>query len=205
MSNIDTVDVPETDAEVEAILDANSPEAPAEPAPEAATDAPEEAANAEAPAPPATVPAPRTGNAAWPEDTIRDQVKGMMDKLREAGYTRPELSTFTGFNDSTVWRAQNRKVHAVELDAWMALFERFAKNELPAPKTSLRKPKVEALQAKIDELVTDHDARLKAITEALSGEAKTVAQYRKLVEAALELLPQTEAPVEAPVEATASA
>lgn len=180
MSNIDTVDVPETDAEVEAILDANSPEAPAEPTPE----------DTVAPEAPATVPAPRAGNAAWPEDTIRDQVKGMMDKLREAGYTRPELSRFTGFNDSTVWRAQNRKVHAIELDAWMALFERFAKNELDPPAASKRKPKVEALQARIDELVTDHDSRLKAITEALSGEAKTVAQYRKLVDAALELLPQ---------------
>lgn len=122
-------------------------------------------------------PAPRTGNAAQADDATREQVRQMMAELRNAGYTRPELSRFTGLADSPVWRAQNGLVHTVELDVWMPLFERFVKGELDPPAKSTRKPKVESLQAKID-----------AALAALADEAKTAAQYRKIVEAAREAL-----------------
>lgn len=111
-------------------------------------------------------------------------VKAGMDQLKDAGYTRPELQRFTGFNDSQVWRAQNEKVHTTELGTWVTLFEKFKAGELDAPAAASRKPKVEDLQVRIAELEATHAAKIKAALEALANEAKSVAQYRKVVEAA---------------------
>lgn len=198
MSNVDTV--PETDAQVDQILDAATAElaAAAAAAPEATSEvpvAPEAPANPIAPAPaPRT---PRTGNSAQADEVTRNQVKALMDELRAAGYTRPEISHYTGFNDSTVWRAQNAKVHTVELDTWMPFFKLFADKQLPPPNSASRKPKPEALQAKIDDLEATHAARVQAVIDVLATEAKTVAQYRKIVEAAQLALLGDAAPVEA--------
>lgn len=179
MTNIDVTDVPETDAEVEAKLNAVELDAPKA----------EEKGDAQPEAP--TAPAPRTGNSAQADQQIREQVAAMMDKLKEAGYVRPELQTLTGFNDSTVWRAQNRKVHTAELDTWMALFERFSNGELlktDPPKASQRKPKVEDLLARIAELEAGFTAKIDAAVATLAGEAKTPAQYKKLVAEATAVL-----------------
>lgn len=190
MSNVDTV--PETDAQVDQVLDAATAELNTQPTPEA---------SAEAPAAPVAplVPAPRpvrTGNSAYAPEDDRATVKAIMDQLREAGYTRPEISHYTGFSDSQVWRAQNNKVHTVELTTWMPFFERFAKKELPPPNSASRKPKPEALQARLAEVEATHAARVQATIEVLASEAKTVAQYRKLIEAA-QLALLGDAPAEA--------
>lgn len=194
MSNVDTV--PETDAQVEKLLD----DATAELAAQAT-------ATTEAPAPVVTPPVPaprptRTGNSAYAPEADRRAVKAIMDELRTAGYTRPEISHYTGFSDSQVWRAQNEKVHTVELDTWMPFFKLFADKQLPPPNSASRKPKPEALLAQIEELEATHAARVQAVVDVLTTEAKTIAQYRKLVEAAQAALLGEVAPTEAPTEVT---
>lgn len=191
MSNVDTV--PETDAQVDKILDAATAEL--------TTEAPAQAPTGDGPAPTLTpyVPAQRptrTGNSAYAPEADRERVKGIMDELRAAGYTRPEISHYTGFNDSQVWRAQNGKVHTVELDTWLPFFKLFAEKQLPPANSASRKPKPEALQARIVELEATLAARVTAVTEVLTGEAKTVAQYRRLIEAAQAALNGEAAPVE---------
>ena len=184
---------------------------PTEPAPEATDVAPTEDPATEAPRPVIKlvqpVPAQRTGNAAWPADEVRTEVQGYMAELRAAGYTRPELQQFTEYNDSTVWRAQNGKVHATEVDTWRTLYQLFANGTLPAPAASLRKPKVADLQAKIERLeseanslVVAYEAKLHAITDALSDPGTTVKQYKAAIEATLALIrPTTEDQVAATV------
>lgn len=153
------------------------------PQPEA-TEAPAPEATPEVVPPPVapTAPAPRVGNAAWAPEKERDMVKGIMHELRAAGYTRPELSVLTGFNDSTVWRAQNGKVHTVEIDTWMdKVFAPFRSGELlktNPPAKSLKAPKPEVLQAKIAEV----EAKIARAVEALANpEIKTVKEFRTLV------------------------
>lgn len=184
MTNIDVTDAPATDAQVEEPTNATTPEAPAANSTEPSTEAPASA--------PAAVPAPRgNGNSAYADEVTRAQVEQMMLKLKEAGYVRPELIELTGFNDSTVWRAQNRKVHTDELDTWMALFARFASGELVStnpPKASLRKPKVEDLLARLAQTEAAFTARIEAAVALLAGEAKTPAQYKKLVTEATAVL-----------------
>lgn len=163
MTNLDTI--PETDAEVDAILDAaNSPEATPDVVPPPVAP---------------TAPAPRTGNAAWATEEQRVMVKQFMDALREAGYTRPELSAFTDFNDSTVWRAQNLKVHTHEVEHWMeTVFKPFTDGTLPPAAKSLKAPKPEVLQAKLAEV----EAKIARAVEALANpEGKTVKELRALV------------------------
>lgn len=178
MTNIDVTDVPETDAEVEAKLDAVKLDTPKVEVEEKAEE------KADTPTTP-VVPTPRgNSNSAYADEVTRAQVEQMMLKLKEAGYVRPELIELTGFNDSTVWRAQNRKVHTVELDTWMALFARFANGELVKtnpPKASLRKPKVEDLLVKLADTEAAFTARIEAAVKLLAGDAKTTAQYKKLV------------------------
>lgn len=200
MSNVDTV--PETDAQVDQILDAATTElatttSEATPETTEASDTPEAPANPITLAPAPAPRRPRTGNSAQADETTRQQVKALMDELRAAGYTRPEISHYTGFNDSTVYRAQNARVHTVELDVWMPFFKLFADKQLPPPNSASRKPKPEALQAKIDDLEATHAARVQAVIDVLATEAKTVAQYRKIVEAAQLALLGDAAPVEA--------
>lgn len=161
--------------------------------------------NPEAPAPtptPAPVPAPRTGNTAYADEVTRAQVTQFMDRLREAGYTRPELTRLTGFNDSTVWRAQNSKVHTVEVEVWLEkVFRPFKDGTLPAPAASLRKPKPEALLARIAQLEAEANARVAAVqaridraVEALtSTDGKSIKQLRDVVSAAHAALVEDEA------------
>lgn len=178
-TNLDNV--PETDDEVDAILDAANV---AEPTP--APPAEEPTPDTTPPAPAPVAPAPRTGNAAWPSEAEREVVGQFMDRLRLEGYTRPELSKFTGFNDSTVWRAQNRKVHIHEVEHWMkTVFEPFKDGTLPPAAKSLKTPKPEVLQARLDEAQAKIDAveaKIHAAVDALSNpEVKTVKDLRALI------------------------
>lgn len=109
-------------------------------------------------------------------ESVRNQLHAALGKLREEGWTRPMIRKYTDFTDSQVWRGQNLKVHTVELDRWFAFLKRVTDGEIK-PDAPARKPKAEDLQPKIDAAVT-----------ALSGEAKTVAQYRAIVKAAVDAL-----------------
>lgn len=184
------VDVPETDEELDRVLArmlAEAPKAPSTPAP--------------APAP---APSARTGNSQYADEATLDQVAEFMTVLRTAGYTRPELQRYSGFNDSTVWRAQNRKVHATEVEVWLEkVFGPYTRGELPAPAASLRKPKPEALLARIAQLEADAQARVDAVqaridraVEVLSStDAKSVKQLRDVVSAAHAALTELETEV----------
>jgi len=132
--------------------------------------------------------AARTGNAAQAAETVRKQITEAMADLREKGFTRPSISAVTGLNDSQVWRAQNGKIHTVEVPVIMAFIEKVVNGEVKPP-TAGRKPKVEDLQARIDRALA-----------TLGSEAKTAAQFKKIVEAAALVLTG-----DAPVEATPSA
>lgn len=120
--------------------------------------------------------ADRTGNSAYAAESVRNQVAEALAKLRDQGFTRPSISAVTGYTDSQVWRAQNRKIHTSEVPGIMAFIEKVLKGEVKPP-TSGRKPKVEELQARVAEAI-----------QLLGNEAKTAAQYRKIVDAALEVL-----------------
>lgn len=114
----------------------------------------------------------RTGNAAYAAESVRKQITDAMADLRAKGFTRPSISAVTNLSDSQVWRAQNDKVHTAEVPVIMAFIEKVVKGEVKPP-TSGRKPKVEDLQARIDRAL-----------ETLGSEAKTAAQFKKIVEAA---------------------
>lgn len=172
-----------TDAEIQDLLRLAEEAAQNSPAPQAPAPAP--------------VPAPRTGNSAYADEATREQVKQFMDQLRKAGYTRPELTRITGFNDSTVWRAQNAKVHTVEVEVWLEkVFRPFKDNALPAPAASLRKPKPEALLVRIAQLEAEANARVaevqaridRAVATLTSTDGKSIKQLRDVVTTALEAL-----------------
>lgn len=124
----------------------------------------------------AAVPTPRTGNSAYAPEPVLEQMAVRQAQLRADGWTRPMISALTGFSDSQVWRAQNRKVHTVELEAWMDFIAKVDAGEYK-PTGKGRKLRVEDLQARVTEAL-----------EVLANEAKTAAQYRKVVEAAQEIL-----------------
>lgn len=120
--------------------------------------------------------ADKTGNSAYAPEAERTQVTEIHAQLRKDGWTRPAISALTGFSDSQVYRAQHDRVHTSEMDQWLAFFARVTAGEVKPP-TSGRKPKVEELQARVTEAI-----------QLLGNEAKTAAQYRKIVDAALEVL-----------------
>jgi hypothetical protein len=155
------------------------PQVPANP-PEHDEDHPVTSEVPSAPAP----RAPRVGNPAQASAEYRAQVTARMAELRADGWTRPAISALTGFSDSQVWRAQNDKVHTAELDTWATFFAEVREGK-HRPPTSGRKLKVDELQARVREAL-----------DVLGNEARTTAQYRKLVEAAQEILgelvPQSE-------------
>lgn len=191
MTNILDRDVPETDAELDRVLDqANSPEAtPAEstepPADDDADDADHEAPKINLSLTRRTNAPSRKGNQAWLDGQALVDFQQMMAAFAEAQYTRPEINEMTGMTTSAIWRAQNGKVHAgTELDTWMELFKLFTEGKLPPSAASLRAPKAADLKARITAL----EERLRRVTEVLSNEdAKTVKQLRELVEAAREV------------------
>lgn len=213
---VDTV--PETDAELEAQLDASTRAAKArrkpanrpptqgktsksagKPAPQ-----PEADPNAEVKARLAALNLPFTvqevGQAAWAPFAERAQIVEIMWQLRQDGWERPMISELTGFKDSPVYRAQRGAVHANEVDAWLEFFARVADGTHKLPVDKRAKRSVDEVQARVREAI-----------DVLGNEAKTVAQYRRLTEAALEILrdvaPDVAAELEAEVtdEATASA
>jgi hypothetical protein len=196
---IDTV--PETDQEHPVTSDtptpAPAPEAPANPAP--------------APVVPVVVPvapAPRTGNAAWASEHDRKVIADLHAAIRAVGYTRPMVSAVTGFNDSTVWRAQNHKAFTIELPAWLAYFQALPRDEagnfLPAPGSKQAKPKIEDVQRELDAVRADLQAKIDAAVAALSTEdAKSIKQLREVVQTARDALVGT--PTEVPAEVVATA
>lgn len=204
MTNILDRDVPETDDELDAVLDAaNSPEVPTstEPANEADGDA-----DADHEAPEVTVTlsrregrTSRTGNSAWVDGEVRRDFDAMLASFKEARYSRPEITEMTtqlarqlsgdpnaaGLTPAAIWRAENGKVHAGELDLWTALFGLFADEKLPPSAASLRPPKAADLKARIEAL----EERLNRVAEVLATEdVKTVKQYREVVDAAREIV-----------------
>lgn len=149
------------------------------PGPKGKAPAPKPAAKPEAPATaPEAAPkaASRTGNSAYAAESVRNKIAESLDKLRGDGWTRPAISAVTGYTDSQVWRAFNRKVHEAEVPTILDFFQQVVDGKVKPP-TSGRKPKIEELQARVTEAI-----------ELLSNEAKTAAQYRKIVDAALEVL-----------------
>lgn len=143
-----------------------APKAPVKPVEPQATPAPAPAASAS-----------KAGqNSNYAPQEVRDTMTVKQAQLRADGWTRPAISAITGFTDSQVWRAQNGKVHTAELERWMTFVKAVDAGEHKPP-ASARKPKIEDLQAKID-----------AALKALGDEAKTAAQFKKVVEAAREAL-----------------
>lgn len=117
-------------------------------------------------------PAPRGGNSAYADEQTRGQVTELMAWLRAQGFTRPSISAVTGYSDSQVWRAQNGKVHASEVEALLEFAKKAKSGEIKPPENGQRKPKVGELQAKIDAATT----RLAEL-----GDKASVAQLRAAV------------------------
>lgn len=145
-----------------------------------------------------TVTRARTGNSQWAPESVRNKIKTAMAQLTARGFTRPSLIKATGMTDSQLWRAQNGKTHQREVPAIMNLIERVVNGDLQPP-ASRRKATVEDLEAQLadqqeraaralDELQATYAARIERVLEALAFDAKTTAQYRKVVEAAQEAL-----------------
>lgn len=171
-------DVPETDNQLEAVLD-------------------QVTAQLQAAAKPAEL---------TPLQKISRQIATLLTKLqKEQGLTRPFVIKHIGpdangrtWVDSMVWRAFNDKIHDVEVDSMTAFLKRVATGELTINTGRARKATVEDVRKEQDAL----KARVAEAIEVLGNEAKTVAQFRKIVDAALEMLadvvPAVQEPVPAP-------
>lgn len=189
-----TADVPETDAELERQLDASIKRTrPAKRAAKPAAQPPTgQAPAAPKPDAPASVDVtaikqrlaelnlpfdvPEVGQAAWAPFRERADIVAIMWQLRRDGWERPAISALTGFNDSTVYRAQRGRTHTGEVDAWLEFFSQVA-NGTHKPPAGRRKQSVEDVRARVGEAL-----------DVLGNEAKTATQYRKLIEAAQEIL-----------------
>lgn len=140
----------------------------------------------------------RTGNSQWAPESVRNKIKVAMAQLTARGFTRPSMTKATGLSDSQLWRAQNGKVHQREVPAILDLIKRVVDGELEPP-ASRRKATVEDLQAQLDqqrddaaraldEVTTAFTSKIGRVLETLASDAKTTAQYKKVVEAAQEAL-----------------
>lgn len=118
----------------------------------------------------------RTGNSAYAAESVRNQISDALKRLWADGWTRPAVSAITGFTDSQVWRAANQKAHEVEVPVLMEFLKGVLNGDHTPPQRS-RKATTADLEAKIANAI-----------EALGSEAKTVAQLKKVVEAAREAL-----------------
>lgn len=191
MTNILDRDVPETDDELDAVLDRANSDAVTgdEPISEAPDGDEADEADHEAPKIKLTLTrrgpvSTRRGNQAWLDNETLANFNALMAAFKEAGYTRPEINEMTGFTPAAVWRAERGRVHADELDIWLELFRLHGEGKLPASAASLRPPKPAELKARISAL----EDRLNWVAEVLSNEdAKTVKQLRELVEQAREI------------------
>lgn len=127
-----------------------------------------------------------------PLQKISAQIATLLKKLQaEQGLTRPFVIKNIGpdangraWNDSMVWRAFNDKIHDVEVDSMTAFLKRVATGELEINTGRARKVTVEDVR-KEQSAMRD---RVAEAIEVLGNEAKTVAQFRKLIDAALEVL-----------------
>lgn len=128
---------------------------------------------------PNSAPAPRGGNSAYADETTRQQVVELMAYLRKAGFTRPSISAVTGYTDSQVWRAQNGKVHASEVEALLNFAKAAEAGEIQPPANGVRKPKLADLEAQINGLQAKIDAATAKLAEL--GEKPNVAQLRAAV------------------------
>lgn len=127
-----------------------------------------------------------------PLQKISAQIATLLKKLqKEQGLTRPFVmkhiepdANGRAWNDSMVWRAFNDKIHDVEVDSMTAFLKKVATGELTIDTGRARKATVEDVR-KEQEALRD---RVAEAIEVLGNEAKTVAQFRKIVDAALEML-----------------
>jgi hypothetical protein len=126
---------------------------------------------------PAVPPAPRTGNSAYADEETRTKIVQAMNDLKAKGFTRPSISAVTNLSDSQVWRAQNYKIHTSEVPVIMDFIAKVVAGDVQPPAGNVRKPKVEQLLARVNEAI-----------QVLGNDAKTAAQYRKIVAAAQEIL-----------------
>jgi hypothetical protein len=173
-----------------------TPEAPEAPAPDQTNPAPEATPE------PAPEPTVKGGNSNWAPEADREALRTKLKQLRADGWTRPAISKHTGFSDSQVWRGQNAYAHGTELATWVEFLTRVKAGELKPPQGN-RKLRVEDVQAQLAEARAAHEALIQVALAKLGDEAKTVAQYRKLVDEARDLL--TGKPVQADAEVAPTA
>lgn len=127
---------------------------PAAPKPSASAKA-DTAPKTDTPAPtPNSAPAKAAPPSSYAPDEVRAKLVEKLAQLRADGWTRPAISAITGFSDSQVWRAQNDRVHTVELDRWVTFVQEVDEGKHKPPAGSVPKPKVADLQAKISAAVT---------------------------------------------------
>jgi murein L,D-transpeptidase YcbB/YkuD len=160
---------------------APKPAAPAKPKATEIKPAEAPASEAKVEVQPNSAPAPRGGNSAYADEETREQVTQLMAHLRAKGFTRPSISAVTGYSDSQVWRAQNGKVHADEVEALLNFAKAAEAGEIKPPTNGVRKPKPEALQAKIDTVIgklAELDPKATAATLR-----KALAEVKELLEA----------------------
>lgn len=158
---------------------ANSVPKPAAPAktPKQLDNVPETDAKVE----PQTAPAPRGGNSAYADEETRANVTKLMAHLRAKGFTRPSISAVTGFSDSQVWRAQNDKVHATEVETLLNFAKDVEAGKIQPPANGVRKPKVGELEAKINAVI----AKIAELPEKANVTAlrKALAEVKATLEA----------------------
>jgi hypothetical protein len=181
MTNLDTV--PETDAQVDAILDQATAELDANPAPEANATEATEPTKPSIPAPANPVKVTEKVPAAYAPAEDRENLRLILQDMLANGWTRPAIIKYTGLSDSRVYLAKEGKAHTSELELWVEFLGKVQSGEYQPPK-STRKPKVEDLEARITELEAEHAAKIQRALDVLADEATTVKQFRALVEAA---------------------
>lgn len=164
-----------------------APEAPVEattpeiaPAPKALDNVPETDA-----APKSVAP---STNSNYAPKEVRQALADLLEDLRSKGWTRTAIIAVTGFSDSQVWRGQNLKAHNSEMARWVEFTEGVkAKRHLPpAPKS--KKAQAAAEAKALEDAVATMSAKIDAAIARLGDEAKTTAQYKKVVQETLELL-----------------
>jgi hypothetical protein len=109
----------------------------------------------------------------------REAIAGILAQMKADGWSRPMISAITGFNDSTVWRAQRAKTHTIEVKRWNA-FLQGVKDGTYRPTEKARKGNVK------DQLAR---AQRAAATLARVNELRPSKAIREVVDAALALLP----------------
>lgn len=142
-----------------------------------------------------------TRNPAWAPEAQATEVAANLAKMKEAGWTRPDvIKAFgdlgvTGVTDSIVWRAFNEKVHTVELDAFNLLFEAVNEGKV--------QPRIKVRKAKAADIVANAQAAA-AVLAGLGDKPNATAMRDALAKIA-ELLPEPVVEAEKPAEPKAEA